>query len=94
MGGMVSIALNVTGSQAILEAAADVSWWLTVTLLNDSVLGALGSSCAWLSFYPHVVWWRFHAMFSLTVLDQWLKVELIYHGHWFRSVCEQESDRE
>ena len=30
-------------------------------------------------------------MFSLAVLYQWLMVELMYHGHWFRSGCEQES---
>ena len=56
VGGLVCIALNVTGSLVILEASADASWWPTVRLLNGSVLGAVGSSCAWLSFYPHVVW--------------------------------------
>ena len=54
VGGLVCIALNVTGSLVILEASADASWWPTVRLLNGSVLGAVGSSCAWLSFYPHV----------------------------------------
>ena len=33
-------------------------------------------------------------MFSLAVLYLWLMVELMYHGHWFRSGCEQESGRE
>ena len=32
-------------------------------------------------------------MFSLAVLYQCLMVELMYHGHWSRSDCKQESCR-
>ena len=91
---LVIVALSVTRSRAIVEATADASCWPTVGLLNDSAIGDLGSSCAWLSFYPHGVWWWYRKLFGLPGLDQWLIMELCNRGVRCRSGCEQESGRE
>ena len=85
---MLAVAPSEAECWDIIETAIKAARWPTERLANDSVCGALASSCAWRQSSARMVQRRLRDPFKVVGLDQWLIVELCYRGHWSSSVCE------